>query len=70
MESVEKKVMEAIVGIVGELRRTSVVLEANLRDDLDFDCMSFLLLSFDLGIDVEDLSKAKTVQDVVVLCKQ
>lgn len=70
MESVEKKVIEAIVAIVGELRRTSVVLGANLKDDLDFDCVCFLLLSFDLGIDVEDLSKAKTVQDVVVLCKQ
>lgn len=70
MESVEKKVVESIAAIVGDLLRTSVIPEANLKDDLDFDCISFLLLSFDLGIEVEDLSKAKTVQDVIMLCKQ
>lgn len=70
MEKVEKRVVEAIVAIVGELCRTSVVPEANLRDDLDFDYLGLLLLSFDLGVDVEDLSNAKTVQDVIMLCKQ
>ena len=70
MKDVKKRVISAIVAVIGSYLEDLVVPSANLRKDLKMDCFAFLLLSYELGTSYETISNAHTVQDLINLLEQ